>query len=50
MAMLESVWIRKLVLLTVALALALGVSGCAAGPVGSHGVDNIPAFDTPDNG
>jgi hypothetical protein len=26
--------------------LGLLVAGCASGPLGSHGVDYIPAFDT----
>ncbi len=30
----------------VVLILALELAGCASGPLGSHGVDNIPAFDT----
>jgi hypothetical protein len=34
-------------LLASALALVLSAMGCATGPLGSHGVDNIPAFDTP---
>jgi hypothetical protein len=28
------------------LTLALAAAGCASGPLGSHGVDYIPAFDT----
>jgi hypothetical protein len=32
--------------LAVALALVLAMAGCASGPLGSHGVDYIPAFDT----
>jgi hypothetical protein len=50
MTMLEAVGSGRLVLLAVALLLALSTMGCATGPLGSHGVDNIPAFDTPDNG
>lgn len=45
MAMLELVRARKLALLVAALALALSMMGCATGPIGSHGVDYIPAFD-----
>jgi hypothetical protein len=41
----------RLVPLVVALALSLAVVGCAAsGPLGSHGVDYIPAFDAPYQG
>jgi hypothetical protein len=54
MAMIEADCLRKLVLLAAALALALSTTGCAApgatgvaGPVSSHGVDYIPAFDAP---
>jgi hypothetical protein len=50
MAMLESGRNSKLVLLTAVLALAFSVMGCAAtgtSPLSSHGVDYIPAFDTP---
>jgi hypothetical protein len=43
----ESVRTRKLVLLAVGLTLALSVVCCASGPLGSHGVDYVPAFDTP---
>ena len=48
MAMIESIGIRKLVLLAVALALALSMMGCAAtgsGPLSSHGVDYAPSFN-----
>ena len=57
MAMIEAAGDRKLVLLAAALALALSVTGCATGtagsapgPLASHGVDYIPAFDTPYSG
>lgn len=36
--------------LAIAFALALTVMGCATGPLGSHGVDYIPAFDAPYQG
>jgi hypothetical protein len=45
MAMLEIIGTRRLVLVAVALALALSTAGCATGPLGSHGVADIPAFD-----
>ena len=45
-----SMQIRRLVPLVIALALSLAVMGCATGPVGSHGVDYIPAFDAPFQG
>jgi hypothetical protein len=38
----------KLMLLAFMLALVLSAVGCATGPLGLHGVDYIPAFDTPD--
>jgi|SwirhirootsSR3_FD_contig_41_9491692_length_234_multi_2_in_0_out_0_1 hypothetical protein len=28
------------------LTMALALAGCASGPLGSHGVDYIPAFET----
>jgi hypothetical protein len=46
MAIKETAGIRQLVLLAFALAMALSAMGCATGPLGSHGVDYIPAFDT----
>jgi hypothetical protein len=46
MAMLELVGNGKLMLIAVTLALALSTAGCATGPLGSHGVADIPAFDT----
>jgi hypothetical protein len=36
----------RLMLLVAGLMVALVLSGCASGPLGSHGVDYIPAFDT----
>jgi hypothetical protein len=47
MATIEARRVVMLVLLAVALAMTLGVTGCASGPLGSHGVDYIPAFDSP---
>jgi hypothetical protein len=44
--MLGSIGLAKIMLLT----MALFTTECATGPVGSHGVDYIPAFDAPDNG
>ncbi|HEY7577969.1 MAG TPA: hypothetical protein VH855_10260 [Acetobacteraceae bacterium] len=35
----------KLIALAAALTVTLVVMGCASGPLGSHGVDYIPAFD-----
>ena len=34
----------RLALLAVCAALALSVAACATGPLGSHGVDNIPMW------
>ena len=39
--------IRRMVVLVIPVLLALAVVGCASGPLGSHGVDYIPAFDAP---
>ena len=54
MAMIEAAVARKLALYAAALALALSATGCAAGsapgPITSHGVDYIPAFDAPYSG
>jgi hypothetical protein len=50
MAMFEAARARRLMLLVVAFALALSIAACAAGPLGSHGVDYIPAFDAPYQG
>lgn len=36
----------RLMPLAAALMLTLAAAGCASGPLGSHGVDYIPAFDT----
>jgi hypothetical protein len=36
----------RLMLSLAALMVALALAGCASGPLGSHGVDYIPAFDT----
>ena len=35
--------IMRFVLVTLSM---LSMTGCASGPLGSHGVDYIPAFDT----
>jgi hypothetical protein len=50
MASTQATMIRTLVPLAVALALSLVATGCASGPLGSHGVDYMPAFDTPYQG
>jgi len=56
MTMIEAAVARKAALCAAALAVMLSVAGCAAssaaGPLASHGVDYIPAFDTSssDNG
>ena len=42
----QSVRRCQLVFLVGTLALVLCLTGCATGPIGSHGVDYIPAFDT----
>ena len=42
--------ISRLMPLVIALLVSLAATGCASGPVGSHGVDYIPAFDTPYQG
>jgi hypothetical protein len=47
MAPMQVTMISRLVPLVIALALSLAVMGCASGPLGSHGVDYVPAFDTP---
>jgi hypothetical protein len=48
----EAVGIGRLLLLAVALALTLSMTGCAAtgpgAPLNSHGVDYYPAFDPVD--
>jgi hypothetical protein len=38
--------IGKCLPVVAALMLALTLAGCASGPLGSHGVDYIPAFET----
>jgi hypothetical protein len=50
MASMQVTMIRWLVPLVIALALSLAVLGCASGPLGSHGVDYVPAFDAPYQG
>jgi hypothetical protein len=42
MAQMRSVVVGRFLPLVIALTLA----GCASGPLGSHGVDYIPAFET----
>ena len=39
----------RLIPLVFALTLSLFAAGCATGPLGSHGVDYVPAFDTPED-
>jgi hypothetical protein len=39
--------ISRLMPLVIAVVISLAAAGCASGPIGSHGVDYIPAFDTP---
>jgi hypothetical protein len=54
MAMIEAAVARRPALYAAALAVALSVTGCTAGsapgPITSHGVDYIPAFDAPYSG
>jgi hypothetical protein len=50
MASMQVTMFSRLVPLVVALALSLAVTGCASGPLGSHGVDYVPAFDAPFGG
>ncbi len=50
MASTQGMMIGRLAPLVIALALLLAMMGCASGPLGSHGVDYIPAFDTPGAG
>jgi hypothetical protein len=50
MASTQGMMIGRLAPLVIALALLLAMTGCASGPLGSHGVDYIPAFDTPYSG
>ena len=47
MASMATAAMRRFVFLAIALAAALCAAGCASGPLGSHGVDYIPAFDSP---
>jgi hypothetical protein len=47
MASMQVTMFSRLVRLVVAMALSFAVTGCASGPLGSHGVDYIPAFDAP---
>jgi hypothetical protein len=50
MATMEAGAFGRLVLLVIAIGIALAATGCASGPLGSHGVAYIPAFDsTPPN-
>jgi hypothetical protein len=37
----------RLMFLAIVLAISLATAGCASGPLGSHGVEYIPTFDTP---
>lgn len=46
MADIQSAVSRRFLPLLTALTLALALTGCASGPLGSHGVDYIPAFET----
>ncbi len=41
----SSMQFGRLMPLVAALMLGLLVAGCSSGPLGSHGVDSIPAFD-----
>jgi hypothetical protein len=50
MASMHITMFTRLVPLVVALALSLAVTGCASGPLGSHGVDYVLAFDAPFSG
>ena len=46
MSQMRSAFIGRFLPLVTVLTLALGLAGCASGPLGSHGVDYIPAFET----
>jgi len=47
MAQMQSAGIGRFFLpLVTALTLVLALAACASGPLGSHGVDYIPAFET----
>jgi hypothetical protein len=50
MAMMEGAGMGRLVLLTIALALALSATGCATGPasMASHGMASVPTFYSPE--
>jgi hypothetical protein len=50
MASMQIAAIGRLVPFVIALALSLAATGCASAPLGSHGVDYIPAFDAPYEG
>ena len=51
MAVVEPSGMGKVVFRVVAvLAVAVFAVGCATGPLGSHGVDHIPAFQTTPGG
>jgi hypothetical protein len=45
MVSMQVAMLSRLVPLVTALALSLAMVGCASGPLGSHGVDYIPAFE-----
>jgi hypothetical protein len=50
MGSLATAAIRRTMYFAIALTAVLCAAGCASGPLGSHGVDYIPAFDsTPPN-
>ncbi len=46
MAQMRSVVVGRFLPLGTALTLAVALTSCASGPLGSHGVDYIPAFET----
>jgi hypothetical protein len=46
MAQMQTANIVRFLPLVMALTLGLALAGCASGPLGSHGVDYIPAFET----
>jgi hypothetical protein len=50
MASMQATVFSRPVPLVVALALSLAATGCASGPLGSHGVDCVLAFDAPFGG
>jgi hypothetical protein len=55
-AMMEDAWMGKLVVLTIAVALALTATGCTTGPapaagpasMASHGMARVPTFYSPE--